>query len=77
MVTKLLGNQTCGLVAQLDECLPCKLKALGSNPGLATIFSTPVTLIGIVITCTHAFYIQLQGIHSCTTLNEFFMYQIV
>ena len=36
------GRQ-CGSVAQLAECSHGKREALGSSPGQATIFSSPVT----------------------------------
>ena len=35
----------CGSVAQLAECSHGKREALGSSPGRATIFSSPVTFI--------------------------------
>ena len=37
-----------GLVAQLAECLHGKREALGSSPGRAAIFSSPVTFGGSV-----------------------------
>ena len=37
-------GQPCGSVAQLAECSHGKPEALGSSPGQATIFSSPVTL---------------------------------
>ena len=38
-------GRPCGLVAQLAECSHGKREALGSSPGRATIFSSPVTFI--------------------------------
>ena len=40
-------GRPCGSVAQLAECSHGKREALGSSPGWATIFSSPVT-IGLV-----------------------------
>ena len=37
-------GRPCGSVAQLAECSHGKREALGSSPGRATIFSSPVTL---------------------------------
>ena len=36
-------GRPCGSVAQLAECSHGKREALGSSPGRATIFSSPVT----------------------------------
>ena len=41
-------GRPCGLVAQLAECSHGKREALGSSPGRATIFSSPVTFGGSV-----------------------------
>ena len=38
-------GRPCGSVAQLAECSHGKREALGSSPGRATIFSSPVTFI--------------------------------
>ena len=37
-------GRPCGSVARLAECSHGKREALGSSPGRATIFSSPVTL---------------------------------
>ena len=39
-------GRPCGSVAQLAECSHGKREALGSSPGRATIFSSPVTFGG-------------------------------
>ena len=39
-------GRPCGLVAQFAECSHGKREALGSSPGRATIFSSPVTFGG-------------------------------
>ena len=39
-------GRPCGSVAQLAECSHDKREALGSSPGRATIFSSPVTFGG-------------------------------
>ena len=41
-------GRPCGSVAQLAECSHGKREALGSSPGRATIFSSPVTFGGSV-----------------------------
>ena len=41
-------GRSSGSVAQLAECSHCKREALGSSPGRATIFSSPVTFGGSV-----------------------------
>ena len=41
---KNVKGRPCGSVAQLAECSHGKREALGSSPGRATIFSSPVTL---------------------------------
>ena len=38
-------GRPCGSVAQLAECSHGKREALGSSPGRATIFSSPVTVL--------------------------------
>ena len=38
-------GRPCGSVAQLAECSHGKREALGSSPGRATIFSSPVTYV--------------------------------
>ena len=39
-------GRPCGSVAQLAECSHGKREALGSSPGRATIFSSPVPHVG-------------------------------
>ena len=41
-------GRPCGSVAQLAECSHGKREALGSSPGRATIFSSPVIFGGSV-----------------------------
>ena len=41
-------GRICGSVAQLAKCSHGKREALGSSPGRATIFSSPVTFGGSV-----------------------------
>ena len=45
---KNVKGRPCGSVAQLAECSHGKREALGSSPGRATIFSSPVTFGGSV-----------------------------
>ena len=42
----IVKGRSCGSVAQLAECSHGKREALGSSPGRAVIFSSPVTFGG-------------------------------
>ena len=48
-------GQPSDLVAQLAECLRGKREALGSSPGLATIFCSPVTFMQSKYVYFHCF----------------------